>query len=735
MYRPDLLHLPTTNGEHCTGDGIKMGESIGAKTIDLEWVQVHPTGLVKPDDPDAKVKFLAAEALRGVGGLVLDANGNRFANELGRRDYVTGEMWKNKPPFRLCLNKAASEEIIWHCKHYTGRGVMKFYENGEALAQDMGVPLQTLVQTHEEHYQAAKKTEKDPDGGSFPAYPSGKSWDAASGKTGSGKKFYHNIIPGSAVKTEPYYVAIITPVIHYCMGGLEIDVNSAVVNANGQAIAGLYAAGEVAGGVHGNNRLGGNSLLDCVVFGRVAGKHCAKYMLGAGVKETSLATLSGGGLSGAVEGSKFSGGSYEDGMNKAAPAAAAGGGGGGGYTMEEVAKHTSKSDCWVVVAGQVLNVTNFLSEHPGGELAILTFAGKDATEEFNMIHPPDVIPKYAPDSIIGVVGAAAAAAPAAKAGGAAPARKDKGSVLANHHAWGHLDGTENWRLEGLIDNPGVLLINFAAYFYAAWYLLLAVLYEVCATIFCVPNFKISNDRMGLTRSAILLILFIVIHAVGNLHVFLGPDDFNGYGYFYVRLYWTGFGLPANIVEEYILLSVLLHVFVALKRTWDISLSYSISSGKLNLAISGITLLTFMTIHLFQYRFGDTEEFYICPPKYLINLFTLLKLHINFFWVDDPGCTTVPVRDIYRMEFIIFQSLGWVLFYVSAICIFTTHTCLGWKKAVTAPTLGIPKRYQMYAAHIGYATTIFIALIYVSFPIYCHEFPMSDGFFQKEAPLP
>merc|ERR1712196_503632 len=98
--------------------------------------QDHPTGLVKPDDPDAKVKFLAAEALRGVGGLVFDANGKRFANELGRRDYVTGEMWKNKPPFRLCLNKAASDEIIWHCKHYTGRGVMKYYASGADLAKD-----------------------------------------------------------------------------------------------------------------------------------------------------------------------------------------------------------------------------------------------------------------------------------------------------------------------------------------------------------------------------------------------------------------------------------------------------------------------------------------------------------------------------------------------------------------------------------------------------------------------
>merc|ERR1719352_2233391 len=150
---------------------------------------------------------------------------------------------------------------------------MKYYESGEALAKDMGVSLATIEKTHQDHYEAAKKTEKDPDGGSWPAYPSGKSWDEPSGKTGSGKKFYHNIIQGSDVKTQPFFVAIITPVIHYCMGGLEIDVDSAVVSkATGKAIPGLYCAGEVAGGVHDNNRLGGNSLLDCVVFGRVSGK-------------------------------------------------------------------------------------------------------------------------------------------------------------------------------------------------------------------------------------------------------------------------------------------------------------------------------------------------------------------------------------------------------------------------------------------------------------------------------
>merc|ERR1712032_1190529 len=687
---------------------------------------------------DAKIKFLAAEALRGVGGLVLDAEGNRFANELGRRDYVTGEMWKNKPPFRLCLNKAASDEIHWHCKHYTGRGVMKFYETGAALAAEMGIAVSVLEETHDAHYQAAKKTEKDPEGGPFPAYPSGKSWDEASGKTGSGKKFYHNIIPGSHVKTEPFYVAIITPVIHYCMGGLEIDTDSAVVNATGEAIPGLYAAGEVAGGVHGNNRLGGNSLLDCVVFGRVAGKACAKYMLGNDVKETSLFDLSGGGITAAAEETSAvapaakpkedkvkkpkekktaSGGGFTmdevakhttkedcwvvlhnrvlnvtsflsqhpggelailtfagkdasaefdmihppDVIEKYAPDAvigqlgAAGGaeddddddedesdeeedaGGGGGYTAEEVAKHTTKEDCWVILHGNVLNVTSFLSQHPGGELAILTFAGKDATAEFDMIHPPDVVGKYAPDAIIGSVGAAKAkkAPKKGKKGAAAGPKGDKGSAIANHQYWGTMQGADNWRVH-LMDEP-IGFLGFAwAYAYAGWALLLSVLYEVCATIFSATNIKITNDRVGLTRSAIFLIIFIIIHAVGNLHVFKGPDDFNGYGYFYVRLYWTGFGLPANIVEEYVLLSILLHVAVGLKRTWDQKLAMVKTSGLsvLNLAITGLMLMTFMTIHLFQFRFGDTDQFgpyFIRPPPFLINFAGILTL--DLFWCD------------------------------------------------------------------------------------------------------
>merc|ERR1712039_183164 len=400
-------------------------------------------------------------------------------------------------------------------------------------------------------------------------------------------------------------------------------------------------------------------------------------------------------------------------------------GGGGGLTMAEVAKHITKDDCWVVVSGQVLNVTKFLGEHPGGELAILTFAGKDATEEFDMIHPPDVIGKYAPDAVIGVVGTAAQAAPAGGAVKAAPAAKDKGDLLANHQAWGHLDGSENWRIEGEIDNPGVLLINVAAYMSATWYLLIAVLYEVCATIFTVPNFKISNDRMGLTRSAILLILFIVIHAVGNLHVFMGPDDFNGYGYFYVRLYWTGFGLPANIVEEYILLAVLLHVFVGLKRTYDMKLTLGLKSGQLNLAVSGLMLLTFMTIHLFQFRFGDTEQFgpyYLRPPRYLINFWGILSL--NLFWTDDSTIAPVGVRDIYALEYQLFQNQIWSGFYIFCVTIFMVHACLGWEKVV--PVLGIPKLHVTNVERYGYAIFFVIGFIYISFPLFVMFSPPFAG---------
>eukprot|EP00854_Cymbomonas_tetramitiformis_P024364 gene24364-29605_t len=250
--RPDLAHLPTTNGEHCSGDGIKMARAIGADTVDMESVQVHPTGLVHPDEPDAKVKFLAAEALRGCGGVLIDANGHRFCDELGRRDYVSGEMWKNKGPFRLVLNGAASKEILWHCKHYVGRGVMKFFPHGNDLAAEMKINPKVLSDTFQKYNKCA-----------------------AEKKCPYGKKFFHN---APFELNDEFHVAQVTPVLHYTMGGLAINAHGEVLGKEG-VIPGLYAAGEVMGGVHGRNRLGGNSLLDCVVYGRVCGAQAARHLL------------------------------------------------------------------------------------------------------------------------------------------------------------------------------------------------------------------------------------------------------------------------------------------------------------------------------------------------------------------------------------------------------------------------------------------------------------------------
>ncbi|KAM6502184.1 fumarate reductase [Amanita muscaria] len=369
-YRPDLWDLPTTNGDHCTGDGQKLALEAGASAIDLEKVQVHPTGLVDPKEPEAKVKFLAAEALRGVGGLLLDNTGSRFVDELQHRDFVTGKMWENKKyPIRLVLNGKASKEIEWHCKHYVGRGLMKRFENGDELAKEFGLPPAVLKKTFE-NYNQSVRTKKDP----------------------FGKQYFQ----GEWSYGDFFHVAVMTPVLHYTMGGLEIDAESRVLDKRGKPIPGLFAAGEVAGGVHGANRLGGSSLLGCVVFGRVSGDSAAAYLLQA----TSAAVQKAGGRLGALVGQVGSTSTPAAAQPTAAPA---GKSVSGEYTLEDVAKHTKKDDVWVVVNGQVLDVTKFLPDHPGGEKAILLYAGRDATEEFNMLHDPKVIPRYAPDAVIGSV--------------------------------------------------------------------------------------------------------------------------------------------------------------------------------------------------------------------------------------------------------------------------------------------------------------------------------------------
>jgi succinate dehydrogenase/fumarate reductase flavoprotein subunit len=153
-----------------------------------------------------------------------------------------------------------------------------------------------------------------------------------------------------------FNVAIMTPVLHYTMGGLEIDPESRVVGKDGKPIAGLFAAGEVAGGVHGANRLGGSSLLGCVVFGRVSGDSAAAYLL----QTTSAIVEKAGGRLGAFVGQLESkpAASSAPTQSAATSVPAQSSSLSKEFSAADVAKHNKKDDIWVIVNGQVLDVTS-----------------------------------------------------------------------------------------------------------------------------------------------------------------------------------------------------------------------------------------------------------------------------------------------------------------------------------------------------------------------------------------
>ncbi|RDH30196.1 fumarate reductase Osm1 [Aspergillus welwitschiae] len=415
QHRPDTFGLSSTNGTHATGDGQKMLMEIGANGIDMDKVQVHPTGLVDPKDPTAKFKFLAAEALRGEGGLLLNSDGQRFSDELGHRDYVSGQMWKEKEkgkwPIRLILNSKASNVLDFHTRHYSGRGLMKKM-TGKELAKEIGCGEAALKKTFDDYNLIAEGKKKDP-------------WN---------KRFFHNL-PFSI--DDDFHVALMEPVLHFTMGGIEINEHAQVLNSEKEAFDGLYACGELAGGVHGANRLGGSSLLGCVVYGRVAGDSASQYLFqkllsgGASTAAQRLGQISlhidpstPGKISVEWGGSGAAGGQIAAGAGT--PAAAAQGAKSAAtpagaaetakpkepakfsipekeYSMEEIAKHNKKDDLWIAVKGVVLDVTNWLDEHPGGANALFNFMGRDATEEFAMLHDDEVIPKYAGHIVIGRV--------------------------------------------------------------------------------------------------------------------------------------------------------------------------------------------------------------------------------------------------------------------------------------------------------------------------------------------
>jgi len=391
--------------------------AIGANDIDMDKVQVHPTGLIDPKDPGSKWKFLAAEALRGEGGLLLNADGQRFSDELGHRDYVSGKMWeekeKGKWPIRLVLNSKASNVLDFHTRHYSGRGLMKKMTGAE-LAKEIGCGEGALSKTFKDYNEIADGKKKDP----------------------FGKKFFHNL---PLDINDSFHVALMEPVLHFTMGGMEIDDKAQVLNSEKKPFEALYACGELAGGVHGANRLGGSSLLGCVVYGRVAGHSASQYLfqkvLSGGVStatsrlgqislhidpstpgKISVEWANGGESSTSSAGtSKTS----QQAQKSAAPVMKGQNEDPGKtketndianfkvpekeFSLEEVAQHNKKDDLWIAVKGVVLDVTNWLDEHPGGPQALFSHMGRDATEEFAMLHDDEVIPKYAPNIVIGRV--------------------------------------------------------------------------------------------------------------------------------------------------------------------------------------------------------------------------------------------------------------------------------------------------------------------------------------------
>ena len=242
-YKPELEGFMTTNAAGIQGQGIAMAEALGAATVDMDQIQIHPT--VQFDTAS-----LITEGLRGDGAILVNANGERFIDEVGTRDVVSAAEIAQPDSFSWLVVDQKMVDASTVIQGYIKKGFMLSGDTYEALAEALGIPADAFAATMEtwNGYVADKN---DPDFGrtSF----------------------------AEPLDTAPYYAVKVTAGIHHTMGGLKIDTETHVLNADGEAIPGLFAAGEVTGGVHGGNRLGGNAVADFVVFGRIAGEQAAAY--------------------------------------------------------------------------------------------------------------------------------------------------------------------------------------------------------------------------------------------------------------------------------------------------------------------------------------------------------------------------------------------------------------------------------------------------------------------------
>ncbi|ETV85928.1 hypothetical protein H257_02452 [Aphanomyces astaci] len=250
---PGMEAFATTNGPWATGDGLELATGVGAALVDTDKVQLHPTGFIDPKDRHKSTRFLAPEALRGAGGILLNVHGHRFVNELATRKEVSNAMLA-QPEKRSFLVLLQTDQVQAACQalglgFYEKIGLVKVVPTLETLAQVVGVPQSVLDAEFDSYLKAAR----------------GQAADTF------GRTAFANV-----TELRPMFVLEVEPVVHYCMGGVQINEHAEVVLGNHTTpVKGLYAAGEVSGGLHGGNRLGGNSLTECVVFGRLAGQRAA----------------------------------------------------------------------------------------------------------------------------------------------------------------------------------------------------------------------------------------------------------------------------------------------------------------------------------------------------------------------------------------------------------------------------------------------------------------------------
>ena len=248
-YRPDLVGYKTTNQAGATGDGLLLAKDVDAQLIQMDFIQVHPTA-----QTDGERTFLIGEAVRGEGAILVNRAGRRFVNELNTRKIVSDAITGLDEDGAYLIFDQGIRDHVKAVEFYDYIGLVEHGESLAELAGKIGVDAAGLEETVAAWNGAVEKHA-----------------DQAFGRTTGMDR---------GVTKAPFFAIHVHPAIHYTMGGIHINDENQVLDSNGKVIAGLFAAGEVSGGLHGNNRIGGNSIAETVVFGRQAGIQAAKLARG-----------------------------------------------------------------------------------------------------------------------------------------------------------------------------------------------------------------------------------------------------------------------------------------------------------------------------------------------------------------------------------------------------------------------------------------------------------------------